>query len=130
MRTAAAGGGRRRYRSLTTLRRARPRCLLLLFLIAICVPVIFFNYTTISYLLRPIWDSPPKPFQVSFCLRLCLCLPVFLCLFVSSSHSADPIPLVDHMWRRSRNEASVKVFRMCTTSAARLLLLLILIYAA
>jgi hypothetical protein len=129
MRTAAAGGGRRRYRSLTTLRRVRPRCLLL-FLIAICVPVIFFNYTTISYLLRPIWDSPPKPFQVSFCLRLCLCLPVFLCLFVSSSHSADSIPLVDHMWRRSRKEASVKVFRMCTTSAARLLLLLILIYAA
>jgi hypothetical protein len=34
------------------------------------------------------------------------------------------------MWR-SRKEASVKVFRMCTTSAARLLLLLlILIYAA
>ncbi|KAH8971241.1 hypothetical protein BDL97_02G131000 [Sphagnum fallax] len=64
MRTAAAGGGRRRYRSLTTLRRVRPRCLLLLFLIAICVPVIFFNYTTISYLLRPIWDSPPKPFQL------------------------------------------------------------------
>jgi hypothetical protein len=126
MRTAAAGGGRRRYRSLTTLRRVRPRCLLLLFLIAICVPVIFFNYTTISYLLRPIWDSPPKPFQVSFCL----CLRVFLCLFVSSSHIADPIPLVHHMWR-SRKEASVKVFRMCTTSAARLLLLLlILIYAA
>jgi hypothetical protein len=129
MRTAAAGGGRRRYRSLTTLRRVRPRCLLLLFLIAICVPVIFFNYTTISYLLRPIWDSPPKPFQVSFWSCLCLC--VFLCLFVSSSHSADPIPLVDHMWR-SRKEASVKVFRMCTTSATRLLLLLllILIYAA
>jgi len=36
------------------------------------------------------------------------------------------------MWRRSRKEASVKVCRMCTTSAARLLLLLllILIYAA
>jgi hypothetical protein len=48
-------------------------------------------------------------------------------LGLSSKALPDPIPLVDHMWRRSREEASVKVFRMCTTSAARLLLLLLLL---
>lgn len=38
--------------------------LLFLCALAVVVPVVFFHYSTISYFLRPIWDTPPKPFQV------------------------------------------------------------------
>ncbi|KAG0584131.1 hypothetical protein KC19_3G187500 [Ceratodon purpureus] len=31
---------------------------------ALVVPIVFFNYRTITYFLRPIWDTPPKPFQI------------------------------------------------------------------
>jgi beta-1,4-mannosyl-glycoprotein beta-1,4-N-acetylglucosaminyltransferase len=44
--------------------RRKLSILLLLCLSAICGLVIYFHGKTVSYFLRPIWDTPPKPFQV------------------------------------------------------------------
>jgi beta-1,4-mannosyl-glycoprotein beta-1,4-N-acetylglucosaminyltransferase len=44
--------------------RRKLSILLLLCLSAIGGLVIYFHGKTVSYFLRPIWDTPPKPFQV------------------------------------------------------------------
>ncbi|KAG0554070.1 hypothetical protein M758_12G063000 [Ceratodon purpureus] len=33
-------------------------------LFALVAPIVYFNYHTFSYFLRPLWDTPPKPFNI------------------------------------------------------------------
>ncbi|GLJ05559.1 hypothetical protein SUGI_0020250 [Cryptomeria japonica] len=50
-----------------TLRRSCIKALLLLFVtVPICILSIYMNGQKISYMLRPIWDTPPKPFHHIF----------------------------------------------------------------
>ncbi len=44
--------------------RGKLSILLLLCLSAVCGLAIYFHGKTVSYFLWPIWDTPPKPFQV------------------------------------------------------------------
>ncbi|KAJ0881488.1 putative beta-1,4-mannosyl-glycoprotein 4-beta-N-acetylglucosaminyltransferase [Helianthus annuus] len=37
------------------------RCLIILMLIPICLTTIFNHYEKITYFLRPVWDTPPRP---------------------------------------------------------------------
>ena len=42
------------------------RLSVLSFCLLALVPIVYLNYHTISYFLRPVWDTPPKPFDVRF----------------------------------------------------------------
>lgn len=60
------------WRGTTKTSRAKlpaPRLKLSFLILCICaslVPVIYVQYHKISYFLRPLWDTPPKPFHVHF----------------------------------------------------------------
>ncbi|GJV75632.1 beta-1,4-mannosyl-glycoprotein 4-beta-N-acetylglucosaminyltransferase-like protein [Tanacetum coccineum] len=52
-------------RGLVVSRRRLPgfRCLVILILLPLCFTMIFNHYEKITYFLRPIWDTPPRPLQ-------------------------------------------------------------------
>ena len=59
--------GMRRPRSKSPNQQFKLRILSLCIFVLV-VPIVYLNYHTITYFLRPIWDSPPKPFNVRFTL--------------------------------------------------------------
>ncbi len=76
--------------------RGKLSILLLLSLSAVCGLVIYFHGKTVSYFLRPIWDTPPKAFQVycaspsvSHQLRLPTVLSPLFCYSVAGIPSSS-----------------------------------------